>query len=118
MGWRGSLLVLVLLLGCSAEVEPIEQPILMPGESPFVYPTALWDQRIKGETLLLLRITQEGAVDSISVFVSSGHMQFDSAAVTGARKLRFVPGKQGDKPVRMWTKLPVRFSLDSAGVGR
>ena len=50
--------------------------------------------------------------------IESGRAEFDSAAVSGARKLRFVPGRRADRPIEMWTKLPVRFEVDSVKVGR
>jgi periplasmic protein TonB len=106
------------LAACGGPPEPITQPELMPDPSPFVYPTALWDQKMRGETLLLMHVTAGGQVDSVTVSNSSGRAEFDSAAVTGARKLRFVPGRRGDRPVEMWTKLPVRFEVDSVKVGR
>jgi TonB family protein len=113
--------VRAICIGCLAvscqQPEPIAQPLIMPDPSPFRYPLALWDQRVTGETVLLVHVTREGKVDGVRVFNGSGHADFDSAAVTGARKLRFVPGKRGTRPVDMWTKLPVRFALDSVAVG-
>lgn len=85
----------------------------MPDASPFQYPVGLWDQRVQGEALLLVRVTRAGTVDSVTLENSSGHPALDSAALAGAHKLRFVPGKRGERPMDMWTKLPVRFSLDS-----
>ena len=113
---RVRVLVMVLLAACSAPAEPISQPELMPDPSPFKYPVSLWDQRVNGETVLMLHVTREGVVDSVSVFNSSGQTEFDSAAVTGARQLRFIPGRRGARPVDMWTKLPVRFWRDSTSV--
>jgi TonB family protein len=104
------------IAGCGSN-EPVTQPQIMPGASPFVYPTALWDKRVTGETLLLLRVTAAGGVDSVTVFNSSGYQEFDSAAVEGARKLHFVPGRRGAVPIDLWTKLPVRFEPDSMKVG-
>lgn len=114
-----TLAVLCLFSACTEPPEePIEQPALMPGPSPFTYPVNLWDQKVTGETVLLVHVTREGGVDSVAVSTPSGHIEFDSAALAGARKLRFVPGKRGDLPVDMWTRLPVRFYLDSTAVGR
>jgi TonB family protein len=109
--------VLAVLPVSCRQPEPVEQPLIMPDPSPFRYPVALWDQRVTGETVLLVHVTREGKVDGVRVFNGSGHADFDSAAVAGARKLRFVPGKRGTRPVDMWTKLPVRFALDSVAVG-
>ncbi|MEX2281159.1 MAG: energy transducer TonB [Gemmatimonadota bacterium] len=108
--------LLLVLAGCAAEAEPISQPELMPNATPFKYPVSLWDQRLTGETVLMLHVTRDGLVDSVSVFNSSGQTAFDSAAVAGARELRFVPGRRGVRPVDMWTKLPVRFWRDSTSV--
>lgn len=102
---------------CVRDDRPVTQPELMPDPSPFQYPIRLWDLGVTGETVLLLHVTTNGIVDSVTVFHGSGHADFDSAAVAGARKLRFVPGRRGQRPVNMWTKLPVRFSLDSTKVG-
>ena len=74
----------LLVAACGGPDEPITQPELMPDPSPFVYPTKLWDQHMRGETLLLVHVTSAGEVDSVAVSNSSGHAEFDSAAVTGA----------------------------------
>jgi TonB family protein len=110
------LLFCLTVAACAKPEEPLTQPELMPDPSPFKFPVALWDQNVTGETLLMLHVTREGKVDSVSVFNSSGQIDFDSAAVNGARQLRFVPGRRGRRPVDMWTKLPVRFWRDSTSV--
>lgn len=85
----------------------------MPGPSPFEYPTALWDQKLEGETLLMVHVTETGAVDSAYVVQTSGQMAFDSAALRGAKQLRFSAGRQGQRRVAMWTRVPVRFRMDT-----
>ena len=96
----------------------VQQPVLVEGEvSPIEYPLALWDRNVQGETELMIHVTDMGEVDSALVSHSSGYTQFDSAAVTGARELRFTPGKRGDKRVGMWTRMPVRFAQDTAANG-
>jgi TonB family protein len=95
----------------SAAVE--QEPVPMPDPTPVQYPPALWDQKVEGETEVLVRVDESGDVDSAFVVQTSGYPDFDSAAVTGARKLRFTPGKRGDKRVAMWVRIPVRFAQDS-----
>jgi len=103
--------------GCAGD-EPIQRPSPLFTESPFEYPVELWDQGIEGETVLLIRITASGDVDSVTVDRSSGYRQFDSVAVAGAQGLRFTPGRRGDKRIRMWARLPVRFTkAGGAAVG-
>jgi TonB family protein len=109
--------LLALLLGCGGgnknDSLPIELPEVMSDTLPFVYPVDLWDNNISGETMLLVRISELGAVDSVTVAKPSGYAEFDSAAVQGARTLKFTPGKQGERRVAMWTKLHVKFARDT-----
>ena len=108
-----TLLLIGVVAACEKPSEPIESPTPMPGESPFEYPVELWDLKVTGEAMLMLHVTEHGAVDSAYVLSSSGFEQLDSAAVRGAHELRFAPGRQGQRRVAMWTKLPVRFAIDT-----
>lgn len=101
--------------GCEGSQASIEPPAPMPNESPFEYPIDLWDLREQGETMLLVHVTETGDVDTVAVDVSSGLAAFDSAAVRGARRLRFSPARQGDRRIPAWTRVPVRFQVDTAG---
>ena len=71
--------------------DEIERPRFLSGEVPIEYPLQMWDQDMEGETVLTVRVSATGAVDSVRVLESSGHWAFDSAAVEGARHLRFRP---------------------------
>lgn len=107
---RAKLLVATsLVLGCGAEGE-IEQPTPLYGEIPIEYPLHMWDQDMEGETLLRVRVGNTGTVDSVEVVGSSGYASFDSAAVDGARKLRFTPARQDGERIQVWAHVPVRFS--------
>ena len=116
-----ALLPLAVLLGCAEEEqEPIEPPQVLTDSIPIIYPVNLWDENISGQTVLLLRVNALGQVDSVAVDSASGYPEFDSAAVQGAQRLRFIAARQGDKRIPMWTRLPVRFSRDTAskmGIG-
>lgn len=101
--------LLVALGGCAGDGE-IQQPTPMYGSTPIEYPLQLWDQDMEGETILRVRVTETGAVDSVEVSVSSGHAAFDSAAVAGARALRFNPARRKGERIRVWAEVPVRFS--------
>ena len=112
----------VALLGgvaCGQEAE-IEQPTPLYGEVPIDYPLHMWDQDKEGETLLRVRVTDVGAVDSVEVLQSSGFGAFDSAAMVGARDLRFTPARREGKRIAVWAEVPVYFSKrprpDSLGV--
>jgi TonB family protein len=106
------ILPVVLLVGC-AEDDAVDQqqPGIISTDSPFRYPVAMWDEGVEGETLVMVRVTETGRVDSVYVLESSGQAALDSAAIHGARDLRFTPGRRHDKRVAMWAKVPVRFHL-------
>jgi periplasmic protein TonB len=103
------LLLSLPLAGCE-EAEPTTPPTQI-SESPFHYPEELWDAGVEGETILRVFVTPEGLVDTVQVEHGSGYEPFDSAAVHGARDLRFEPAMQGEEAVSVWVLLPVRFDL-------
>jgi protein TonB len=96
-------------VACGTDGE-VEQPSPLFTEVPIVYPLSLWDQDVEGETLLRVRVTETGAVDSVEVVESSGFEAFDSAAIAGARDLRFQPARRGGKRIEVWARVPVTFS--------
>lgn len=102
-------LALAALTACG-EGGGIEQPTPLFGEVPIEYPLHLWDQDMEGETVLRVRVSDVGAVDSVEVFRTSGHAAFDSAAVSGARTLRFTPARKEGKRITVWAEVPVAFS--------
>jgi len=99
----------LLLLGCADDAE-IEQPTPLFGEVPIEYPLELWDQDMEGSTILRVRVSDVGVVDSVEVAQTSGHASFDSAAVAGARNLRFTPARKGGERITVWAEVPVTFS--------
>jgi len=105
----GAALAAVVVGGCGGEGE-IEQPTPLYGEVPIEYPIQLWDQDMEGETLLRVRVTDTGAVDSVEVVESSGWPDFDEAAVEGAWDLRFSPARRDGKRIEVWATVPVYFS--------
>ena len=110
--------------GCSETMRPMlgglavgeqgpafHMPMLLNERLPFAYPEDAWVDGIGGETVLRLRISAAGAVDSVLVAKTSGHRSLDSAALAGARQLRYKPARQGERPVSVWATLPVRYPL-------
>lgn len=104
------LLTLAVALSACGGEEDLQQPIPLYGEEPIEYPLTLWDQGVEGETLLRVRVTEMGAVDSVEVSTSSGNTNLDKAAVEGIRDLRFQPGRRDGERVRVWVSIPVVFS--------
>ena len=95
--------------GCSGDQE-IESPSPLSASVLIDYPLDLWDQGIEGSSVLKVRVTDLGDVDSVVVMESSGFVSFDSSAVRGARTLRFSPARRGDKRIEVWANVPVHFS--------
>ncbi|CAN5852703.1 hypothetical protein BH23GEM6_BH23GEM6_27340 [soil metagenome] len=103
-------LTILVISGCGGEEVELTPPQQLTG-SPFHYPEELWDAEVQGETVLRLFVNQQGTVDTVQVERASGYEAFDSAAVRGARELRFEPAARGEEPVSVWVLLPVRFDL-------
>lgn len=98
-------------LKIGAAAGPFHMPVLDSEKLPFQYPTEAWERGVGGETLLRIHITASGRVDSVRVARSSGQTSLDSAAVTGARLLRYRPARHGEEPVAVWGYLPVRYPM-------
>ena len=88
----------------------MEEPTPLYGEVPIEYPVDLWDADVEGETLLRVRVTEEGAVDSVEVVEGSGYPAFDSAAVRGALQLRYSPARKNGRRLSVWARVPVQFT--------
>ncbi|HEX6135110.1 MAG TPA: energy transducer TonB [Longimicrobiales bacterium] len=118
-GWTriAGIAACLLLQACGSDVEPVQEPVPLPDPTPIAYPEGLWDRGVQGETEVLVHVNEMGDVDSVLVSKSSGYSDFDSAAVNGARRLRFTPGRRGDRRIAMWTKIPIRFARDSTSLG-
>jgi TonB family protein len=101
--------MILALAACRPNGE-LERPLPLYGESPIEYPLDLWDGGAEGTTVVRVRVTDTGIVDSVEVAESSGHPGLDSAAVAGARELRFQPGRRDGKRIRMWAALPIHFN--------
>ena len=90
---------------------PDEPPVVRNAELPFHYPPALFERKVEGNVTLRLYIDSLGAVrpESTAVAEPSAHAAFDSAAVAGARALRFAPARRDGVPVGVAVLFPVQF---------
>jgi TonB family protein len=94
-----------------ARQEPDERPTMVNTEPPFHYPVALYARKLQGNVTLRLYVDANGKTvsDSTRVEETSGYPAFDSAAVAGAKELRFVPAKLSGEPMGMTILFPVYF---------
>lgn len=91
-------------------------PALHVQDLPFRYPARLWREGVEGEVLLRVHITEAGIVDSVELERSSGSVELDEIALSGARRLAYQPAKQGDQAVAVWAVLPIRFERSTGSV--
>ena len=87
-------------------------------ESPIQYPPRLFDQRVEGDVVLRLFLDSTGrlAPDSSRVAESSGYPALDSAALAGAKRLRFAPARRRGVPVATMFLQPIEFRHPEGGV--
>lgn len=97
--------------GCGGE-KPIDQPTPLYGGTAVEYPLEMWDAGIEGETVLRVLVNAEGGVDRVEIIESSGVARLDSAAVAGARAMRFTPARRDGKRIPVWAEVPVEFTTN------
>ena len=88
-----------------------QPPVAINPVSPVEYPVPLLEQGIEGRVILRLYADSLGdlAGDSIRVSESSGYPALDSAAVRGAKGLRFSPALRRGRPIGGAFLQPVHF---------
>lgn len=88
-----------------------EAPVALNPDVPIAYPPALYDQKVEGDVTLRLFVDSTGKLipESTRVAEPSGYPALDSAALTGARALRFAPAKRHGVPVATAFLQPIEF---------
>lgn len=77
------------------------------------YPAIAKQAGIQGKVIVQILLDLDGSVMQTRVARSSGNQALDDAAAEGAKKFKFTPAKQRDKPVRVWVSMPIDFRLES-----
>ncbi len=75
------------------------------------YPKAARRRGYQGRVILSVLVNEEGRVDNLWVLESCGYRLLDNSAVKAVKDWVFEPGREGDRKVSMWVKIPVRFEL-------
>ena len=96
-----------------------EPPVALNADSPIQYPPRLYDQKVEGDVLLRLFVDSVGRLlpESSRVAESSGYPALDSAALTGARKLRFAPARRHGLSIATAFLQPIEFRHPQTGGG-
>lgn len=93
-----------------------EAPVAINPEVPIAYPAALFDRGVDGEVKLRLFADSTGKLvpESTKILESSGYPAMDSAALSGAGKLKFAPGRRHGLPVATAFQQSVEFRHPSS----
>src|SRR5256885_14225675 len=94
-----------------------EPPVALNADSPIQYPPRLYDQKVEGDVILRLFVDSGGRLlpESSRVAEPSGYPALDSAALSGARRLRFAPARRHGLAIDTAFLQPVEFRHPQAG---
>ncbi len=67
----------------------------------------------QGRVLLRVFVNADGSAAQVEIRESSGFERLDRAAREAVARWRFVPARQGDRPVAAWVLVPISFNLRS-----
>jgi len=76
------------------------------------YPRQARRKRYEGVVILEVLVDDNGEVEDLKVFKSSGFKVLDKSARSAVRKWFFEPGTKNGKATAMWVKVPIRFRLE------
>ncbi|WP_054683469.1 energy transducer TonB [Rhodothermus marinus] len=77
------------------------------------YPELARKAGLEGLVVVQFVVEPDGSVSNIQVIRSAGKL-LDEAAIKAVKQLRFKPGRQRGRPVRVRFSLPIRFKLQPA----
>lgn len=69
----------------------------------------------EGVVMLRVYVAPDGTPREVQVRKSSGSPRLDRSAAEAVERWKFVPAREGDRPVGAWVIVPVRFSLSDRG---
>lgn len=65
----------------------------------------------QGRVLLRVHVAAAGTALEVTLHKTSGFERLDRAALETVKQWKFVPARQGDKPVDAWVIVPIQFNL-------
>ena len=66
----------------------------------------------QGRVMLRVLVTPDGQAEQVEVRTSSGSPRLDASALETVRRWKFVPARQGDRPIAAWVLVPISFRLE------
>ena len=85
-----------------------DKPELLKKVAP-AYPELARKAQVEGVVVVKILIDTNGDIEDAQIFKSIPML--DRAAIDAAMKFKFTPGKQRDRFVKVWMKLPFKFNL-------
>lgn len=76
------------------------------------YPRTARRRGYEGIVVLKVEILSDGRVGEVRTKRSSGHPVLDRSALKTVKKWKFIPAKRGEKPIRVWAEIPIKFQLE------
>jgi len=96
------------------KIEADEMPAPVGGikgiQEKVIYPEDAKDEEIEGTVLVKTFINENGDIIWTEV-LKSDHSSLDSSALDAVKKVRFTPGKQKGKNVKVQIVVPISFKL-------
>jgi protein TonB len=77
-----------------------------------VYPLVARRNGEQGRVVLHVLVTADGQPAQVAVRTSSGSARLDGAALETVQRWRFMPARQGGRPVAAWVLVPISFVLE------
>lgn len=93
----------------SAEAPGVTPPVALES-APLAYPELARRARVDGVVVLEATIGVDGSVRDVRVLRGANPL-LDPAAVEGVRRWRYLPARIGERPVAVYLKVVVTFSL-------
>jgi TonB family protein len=95
-----------------APAEAVRQAAPLTAENrPPAYPLLARKRGWEGTVVLMVRVLEDGRVQSVKVHSSSSFKLLDEAALQAVRRWRFQPGTRGGRAAAMQVLVPVHFVL-------
>jgi protein TonB len=66
----------------------------------------------QGRVVLRVLVNAEGQPEQVELRTSSGSPRLDGSALETVRRWKFVPARQGERPVAAWVLVPISFRLE------
>ncbi len=100
-------------LATTPESAPEVQNLAVSNRVEPVYPPASRRAGEQGTAMFRVLVDERGRPSEIQTLRSSGYPKLDQAALDAIRKWTFTPAKNGSTPILSWTRVQVKFQLNT-----